>query len=151
MCKTAFNIGVERAAKYARHNGARLRVYVEKSNREVDARMDGYYKSLMRDGLPFDEAGSARYQPLTADQFKSTLVEFQVKPKITKLMQIADLALWPVCQGGYNRAHRAYRDLYENGKILDSLCTKDSPIFGVKYSCFELQAPKNESPLREGA
>lgn len=146
MCKTAFNIGVDRAAKYARMNGARLRVYVEHSNKDVNAKIKGYYEGLMREGLPFNQGSSAKYGPLTAEEFKSTLVEFQTKPKDTKLMQIADLALWPVCQGGYNPGHRAYREMQENGKLLDSLCGEGGPLYGVKYSCFEAADPEKQKP-----
>lgn len=146
MCKTAFTIGVERAAKFAKQNAARLRVFVEHSNKDVHSKMKGYYEGLKQEGLPFNQGSSAKYTPLTAPDFEQTLLEFQIKPKITKLMQIADLALWPVCQGGYDPSHRAYRDMKENGKLLDSQCGESSEIHGVKYSCFEKRNPEKQKP-----
>jgi hypothetical protein len=41
LCKTAFSVLVERAAKYARANGCKLKVFVERSDRIVDGWMKG--------------------------------------------------------------------------------------------------------------
>jgi len=137
LCKTAFSIAVERAAKFCRHNGARLRIYVERSDPKTDALMESYYHQLRSDGLPFSAATSAMYHPLSPVEFRQTLFEFRTKNKTSALMQIADLALWPVCQGGYNASHRSYVALREHGKLLDAQCTPDNGLLGIKYSCFQ--------------
>lgn len=137
MCKTAFAISVERAAKFARHHNARLRVYVERSSPDREQLLRSYYEALKVDGLPFDERDSAKYHPLSASELRQTLFEFQLKPKQSALMQIADLALWPVCQGGYDATHRPYQVLCKAEKLLESVCPEGSGLFGTKYSCFD--------------
>lgn len=148
MCKTAFTISVERAAKYARHHNARLRVHVERSNKDVERKLRGYYDELRTNGLPFDKESSAKYTPLSADQLKETLFEFQLKPKATRLMQIADLALWPMCQGGYDPGHRSYQVLKKSGKLLDAVCNTTDDLHGIKYSCFESSGLEKQKPPR---
>lgn len=145
MCRTAFTIGVERAAKFARYNGARLRVYVERSDKRRETVLRGYYQDMASNGLPFSD-NSAKYAPMSASELQETLVEFQFKPKQSALMQIADLALWPVCQGGYDRDHRPYRVLRKQGKLLDAVCHAENGLHGVKYSCFDGVESKKQKP-----
>lgn len=137
LCRTAFNIAVERAAKVAIHNGARLRVYAERSDKPTEAQLKSYFDDMRRVGLPFDATNSEKYRPLSADQLHSTLFEFRIKTKESLLMQFADLVLWPVCHGGYDRSHRAYAELSKAGKLVDALCTADNGLQGTKYSCFD--------------
>lgn len=136
LCKTAFNIAVERAAKYALHQDARMRVYVERSDKEAEARLKGYFNDLRSTGLPFNSATSAKYQPLTEAHLKYALLEFQVKTKSSQLMQLADLLLWPTCQGGYRPDDQNYCTLRKHNKLLDAHCTDENGLLGIKYSCF---------------
>jgi hypothetical protein len=55
LCKTAFTIAVERAAKYARGQNARLRVVPERCNRKEDAVLKEYYENLKTEGYPLLE------------------------------------------------------------------------------------------------
>lgn len=144
LCRTAFKIAVERAAKFARSEGARLRVYVEQSDKENERRLKQYFDSLRSDGLPFKEETSAKYGPLTAKDLKSTLLEFKVKTKGSIPMQIADLALWPVCKGKYQPDNVALIALTNAGKLLDARCTTDNGLLGIKYSCFD--PPETQKP-----
>jgi len=137
LCRTAFNIAVERAAKLAIHKHVRLRVYAERSDKVTENQFKGYFDEMRQLGLPFDARSSGRYRPLSVDQLRSTLFEFRIKTKHSALMQFADLVLWPVCQGGYDRNHRAYAELSNAGKLIDVLCTEDNGVLGVKYSCFD--------------
>jgi hypothetical protein len=137
LCRTAFNIAVERAAKVAIHRGSRLRVYVEQSDKNAEGRLKGYFDGMRADGLPFNASTSGKYQPLTKEQLHHTLLEFRVKTKESALMQFADLVLWPICKGGYDRSHRAYRALLDAGKLVDVQCTEENGLLGVKYSCFD--------------
>lgn len=138
LCKTAFSIAVERSAKFAQVNGARLRVYVEQSGKKIDGRLRHYFDQLREVGAPFDATTSAKYRPLDGESLRRTLFEFQVKPKASRLMQVADLALWPVCMGGYDSDNRSYTILKQSGKLIDTYCTADGAAFGIKYSCFDL-------------
>ncbi|MEM9492664.1 MAG: DUF3800 domain-containing protein, partial [Myxococcota bacterium] len=108
LCKTAFNILVERCAKYARSEGCRLRILFEASDKKTDRRLKQYYKGLLADGLPFDKARSSRYEPLNVDNLRSVLYGFKTKEKQSPLMQLADLCLWPICIGGYEPACKPY-------------------------------------------
>jgi len=137
LCRTAFKIAVERAAKFALAEGARLRVYVERSDKLTEGRLRGYYDSLRRDGLPFNPDTSAKYAPLQADGLAGTLLEFRIKTKDSLVMQLADLALWPVCKGKYRPDNAALIALTEAGKLLDARCTAANGLFGIKYSCFD--------------
>lgn len=137
LCRTAFKIAVERAAKFARSEGARLRVYVEQSDKPNEARLKGYFDSLRQEGLPFKRDTSEKYGPLDAAQLRETLLEFGVRTKNSVTMQVADLALWPVCHGKYHPDNIALVALANNGKLLDAKCTNDNGVLGIKYSCFD--------------
>ncbi|WP_244103120.1 DUF3800 domain-containing protein [Burkholderia gladioli] len=137
LCRTAFTIAVERAAKVAIHDGVRLRVFVERSDKPTEQQFKTYFDELRASGLPFDASASGKYRPLTQDQLHRSLFEFRVKTKDSLLMQMADLLLWPACCGGYNREHRAYTHLLDAGKLLDARCTDENGLLGIKYSCFE--------------
>lgn len=139
LCKTAFAIVVERAAKYAAEQGYKLRVFVERSDKKVDAWMKGYYTHLRTEGMPFSANGMEKYAPLTADQLQNVLYEFRTKNKSSPIMQIADLYLWPMAIGGYDKNNRTYKRLKQDAKIIDCFLTEEQlPHLGVKYSCFEL-------------
>ncbi|MFZ1180541.1 MAG: DUF3800 domain-containing protein [Herbaspirillum sp.] len=137
LCRTAFNIAVERAAKVAIHDQMRLRVYVERSDKTTETQFKDYFDELRNQGLPFDVDTSEKYRPLAARQLHVSLFEFRVKTKESLLMQLADLVLWPVCQGGYDKNHRAYQELVKAGKLLDVRCTEENGLLGIKYSCFD--------------
>ncbi|MBQ0944111.1 DUF3800 domain-containing protein [Ideonella sp. 4Y16] len=137
LCKTAFTIAVERAAKFARAHDARLRVYVERTDRRTERRLKTYFDELRANGLPFNADRSAKYGPLEAGDLQKTLLEFGVKTKQSRLMQVADLVLWPMCMGGYDAGNRALASLRESGRLIDVHCTKENGLLGVKYSCFD--------------
>jgi hypothetical protein len=136
LCKTAFLIGVERAAKLARHRGLRLRVFVERSDEATENTLRTYYNEMRAEGMPFDEIASASYVPLTAQELQETLYEFRVKTKTSLVMQVADLALWPVCKGGYEPDNMPLKHLKDHGRLADTLCPSGSGLLGIKYSCF---------------
>lgn len=136
LCKSAFNIAVERSAKWAMLQNGKLRVFVERSDKKTEHLLKSYYEEMRAKGLPFDVQTSAKYRPLAANSLKDTLYEFRVKTKESHLMQLADLALWPACHGGYNPEHRAFKELMQKGKLLDCHCTKENGLQGIKYFCF---------------
>lgn len=136
LCKTAFNIAVERAAKFALYQEARMRVLVERSDKKTESQMKNYFDEMRSKGLPFNQSNSAKYKPLSNAQLKNALLEFGVRTKSSQLMQLADLVLWPACRGGYDATDRNYRTLKDNHKLLDMYCTEENGLQGIKYSCF---------------
>jgi hypothetical protein len=141
LCKTAFSIVVERAAKYAAKQKLKLRVMVERSSKKDDAKLESYYKSLKEKAAPFDPGTSAKYAPMDPVDFEYVLYEFKTKNKSSPMMQVADMYLWPMCMGGYDRTNHPYRTLIKHSKLLDMYCD-DPAVEGVKYSCFDLVKPK---------
>ena len=143
LCRTAFSVVVERAAKYASDHGYKLRVFVERSDRVVDEWVEGYYKHLKVNGMPFSPANMEKYNPLNKDQLNATLYEFRTKSKSSPLMQLADLYLWPMSIGGYHRSNYTYARLMADGKLIDCHIDVDLvPVLGIKYSCFDLVTPR---------
>ena len=139
LCKTAFSVAVERAAKHARGEGLKLRVFVERGDRKTDRNIAGYYEALRTEGMPFNPETSGKYAPLSADELRETLYECRTKAKSSPLVQLADLYLWPICIGGYDPANRTYRRLRDDGKLIDCLLQAEAvPTQGIKYSCWEL-------------
>jgi len=148
LCKTAFGVVVERAAKYARRHNCPLRVYVERSDRGTDNRMRRYYEELRTNGQPFDPRSSGRYLPLGPQELRETLYEFRTKEKSSRLIQLADLCLWPMCIGGYDSSNRSYLAMKNAGTLIDCrLPLEAAHREGIKYSCWELQEKKLQSPV----
>ena len=80
-----------------------------------------------------------RYGPLSADELRETLYEFKLKEKRSPLIQIADLYLWPLCQGGYDATYDPYSKLISHGRVADCVCAPEEiESKGVKYFCFDL-------------
>jgi hypothetical protein len=151
LCRTAFTILVERAAKYARYRGARLRVFVERTNVPTENQLKRYFTELRETGLPFDADRSSKYAPLSADHLRETLLEFDTRTKKSRLMQIADLVLWPVCIAGYHPDNRNYVQLVRGGKLLDCICNAENGLMGIKYSCFDAASVgQGAEPANEG-
>jgi len=73
LCRTAFCVSVERAAKYADSIGRRLRVLPEECNPKEDKKLAEYYRTLKSEGSPFDPDASAGYRPLHAGDYSRIL------------------------------------------------------------------------------
>jgi hypothetical protein len=143
LCKTAFAVVVERAAKYAMEKGCKLKVFVERGDKTTDGVIKNYYKCLRQDGMPFNTTGMEKYAPLKKEELHSVLYDFNTKNKSSPIMQIADLYLWPMSIGGYHRSNKSYERLLNDGKLIDSqLNAEQLPHLGIKYSCWELVAVK---------
>jgi hypothetical protein len=150
LCKSAFTISVERAAKYARSLDRRLRVLPERCNKKEDRVLKGYYNDLKVSGQPFDSTRSEKYRPLAPEEFTQTLLEFAPKMKSSPMAQLADLFLWPICMGGYNPNNRPYARLMGDGKLIEcNVAEEDWPMLATKYYCFDAQnepAPQTKNP-----
>jgi hypothetical protein len=139
LCQTAFSVVVERAAKYARDSGRKLRVMPERSSRDDERRIRAYFGCLREKGAPFDSQSSSQYAPLRADEFCDTLYELRFKAKSSPMAQVADLYLWPLAIAGYDEGNRAYGLLKNAGRLIESrLPEPQLATRGTKYSCFEL-------------
>jgi Protein of unknown function (DUF3800) len=139
MCKTAYSILIERSAKYAQRNGRKLRIFFEQTGLKEDRDIIAYTKSLKSTGMPFDQGNSAPYTGLSAADFNNLVLgDPKRRTKETRLIQIADLMLYPMVKGKYDPAYRAYRQMLEAGKIIDGILNPDEvKNLGVKYSCFD--------------
>ena len=141
LCRSAFDIVVERAAKFAAMKGRRLRVFYEKADPVTDTRVEEYFRNLREAGLGFDAGRSAKYNPLSQTDLSLTLLSVEGKPKSSILMQIADSYVYALARGGYERKFALYRRLLEGRKIVTShVPAADAPVMGVKYYCFDHKA-----------
>lgn len=139
LCKTAFAVLCERAAKFAQRDGRKLRVFPEESDKTADGYLRSYYKELRISGMPFQTESSAKYAPLGKEQLADALYELAFKRKSSPMVQIADLYLYPMARGGYQQDYRPYAELREQKKLIDDLLPgEELPHLGIKYSCFDL-------------
>jgi hypothetical protein len=138
LCRTAFSVIGERAAKIARLQKRVLRVFPEDGDKTANAHARNYYNDLRENGLPFAQETSVKYAPLTKEQLAETLYSFKFKKKSSPMMQLADLYLYPICRARYEQSHRPYEFLRSRKKLIDdSIAAADVPALGIKYSCFE--------------
>ena len=139
LCKTAFAILVERAAKFAARNESALEIYYEGAGKTEDRAIEEYAKALRSEGMPFDQGNSAGYQNLTASDFKRILNgEPNRVTKKVPMIQIADLILYPLAKSGYDRGYEPYKKLMAASRVIDAILAEgDAATLGVKYSCFD--------------
>lgn len=138
LCRSAFDIVVERAAKYAAMNDRRLRVHYEGVNQDTDAKIEGYFKNLKEAGMGFSTETSAKYAPMQSDGFGKTLIDIERKDKRSKMMQIADSYLYALAKGRYDRKFDVYRRLLETGRLITTQVPGEhAATLGIKYYCFD--------------
>ncbi len=139
MCKTTYSILIERAAKYAHNQNRKLRIFFERAGKSEDGNLIAYTRSLKKEGMPFESYSSASYASLTAQALKDIIRgEPRGRTKEMALIQIADLLLYPMAKGGYDKTYRSYKELLEAHKLIDThVSERDMPLLGIKYSCFE--------------
>lgn len=148
MCKTAFSILIERAAKFADEQDRFLEVVFEGAGKKEDHDLKRYLRELKQSGSPFDQTTSHSYQPLTAHDFRRIVLgDAHQKTKLVPMLQIADLMLYPIAKGGYDHTYPPYQKLQQGGKLIDScFVEEDRPLRGIKYSCFEITPEKPKGP-----
>lgn len=137
LCKTAFTVICERAAKYAAQNGRRVRLFVEETDRKSDNLIKEYFKKLKVDGMPFSPQSSEKYSPLSAEELNFRLLDLKFKRKSSPPMQMADLYLYPICRSGYDETYRPFDLMKKSRKVIDChLDEAERPTLGIKFSCF---------------
>lgn len=139
MCKTAYCILIERAAKYARSQNRKLRVFFERAGKAEDRDLIAYARALKVVGMPFDGSNAGGYASLTPTEFKEIVRgEPRGRTKDTPMIQIADLFLYPMAKGGYDPSYRPYKALMDHKRLIDALLNEEErPSLGIKYSCFD--------------
>ncbi|OEE69236.1 DUF3800 domain-containing protein [Enterovibrio norvegicus] len=143
LCRSAYQILIERAVKFVRSVGGRkLIVYVEKTGPKEDRKIQNYHDNLLTQGMEFDVGRSSTYSPIGGDEISAIVskkVKFQTKD--SRLMQIADLVLYPLIKAGYNPEYPPYKLLMQNKKVVDCV-VEDISSMGVKYYCFPPERQK---------
>ncbi|MCD1265538.1 DUF3800 domain-containing protein [Shinella sumterensis] len=143
LCRSAFDITVERAVKIAKLEGRKLHIVFEQDP-GINDTIAGYFKNLKSNGLGFDAGNSSKYAPLTVEDFNDTLGRIQHKPKFTPLLQIADSYIYAMARKAYDGKFWLYRSLRDAKRIADfALDAEHLPHMGVKYYCFD---PKTKKP-----
>lgn len=137
LCKTAFNIAIERSLKYSISKNCRMRVYFERSNKQDDRRIKSYYSDLKISGMPFSSETSSTYAPLKQNDFSNYLYDIKDKAKSSPMIQLADLYLWPISKCTIDQEYLPYLKLIERKRLIESYIPRaDWPILGSKYSCY---------------
>jgi hypothetical protein len=137
LCRSAFDITVERAVKIALLEGRKLHVVFEQ-DAAVNEIVTGYFDNLKQNGLAFDAGNSQKYKPLEKEAFAETLGRIQHKPKEHPLLQLADSYIYAMSRKAYDRVFWIYRSLRDNRRIADfALPQEHLPHLGVKYYCFD--------------
>lgn len=139
LCRSAFDITVERAVKYAETLGRKLNIVFE-SDISLNETVKGYFKNLKANGLEFDQTNSAKYTPLAQERLAATLGTIEYKKKEHTLLQIADSYIYAIARQKYERLFHIHRRLRDDGKIIDFALGGDPQAIksmGVKYYCFD--------------
>ena len=137
LCRSAFDITVERAVKIARLEGRKLHIVFEQ-DAAINLSITNYFKNLKENGLGFDAGNSAKYTPLTQAIFAETLGRIQHKPKAHPLLQLADSYIYAMSRHAYDKKFALYRHLRDAKRIADfALENEHLPHMGVKYYCFD--------------
>jgi hypothetical protein len=149
LCRSAFDIVVERSAKLAKQHGRRLKIFYEMADPVTDDRIENYFYNMKANGLGFNAKTSAKYLPLTADEFQHLLLDIEGKDKNNRMMQIADSYVYAIARGSYQRKFAIYKRLAESGRLITSQVASElAPILGVKTYCFELVMASRNSKGR---
>ena len=137
LCRSAFDITIERATKIAIHKERRLHVVFE-SDPGVNSIVTDYFKNLKNNGLEFDQNNSKKYKPLDSEVFKNTLGRIEHKPKGHPLLQVADTYIYAMSRYKYDKRFWLYRSLRDRKKIAEfALPQHCLPEMSVKYYCFD--------------
>lgn len=139
LCKSAFSISVERAAKYSLKQNRKLRVYPEKCNVREDKMIQDYYNDIKENGMPFNKKTSEKYKPLAATPLSEVLYELKFKEKSSPMVQVADLYLWVISKKPWaSESFRPFKSITEANRIIDAVLDPDEKeVMGIKYYRFD--------------
>ncbi len=139
LCRSAFNIVVERAAKFVSMKGGRLRVKYEGADRDTDQALKGYFALLKnKNGLGFRAETSAKYSPMEPAVLAATLIDLERKSKSNKLLQIADTFIYAMARGRYEPGFDIYKHVLDAGRLATTQVPNERiGDMGIKYFCFD--------------
>ncbi|WP_242912511.1 DUF3800 domain-containing protein [Brevundimonas pishanensis] len=139
LCRTAFNILIERSAKIAHAEGRRLRVRYEGSDKKSDGALKEYWRALKSaQGLGFNAQNAAKYDPFPPDALAATLIDLERKDKRSVLVQFADTCALAISKGRYQPDFSTYVALQSGGRLADIYVGEErAGSEGIKYSCFD--------------
>lgn len=139
LCKTAYAILIERAAKFVLSHEGELEIYFEAAGKKEDTDLKDYTKQLKSDGMPFDKNSSSNYASLKSSDFSRLILgDARERTKKWPPIQIADLVLYALAKAGYDPAYAPYAALMGASRLIDSLVPEgERQHLGTKYSCFE--------------
>jgi hypothetical protein len=144
LCRSAFDILVERSIKIAQLEGRRLGIVFEGSV-GVNDTIKSYFANLKMKGLEFNVEKSAKYSPLTKDDVCRTLTTIEYKDKSSKLLQIADSYVYAIARSGYDKHFHVYRRLRDAGRLVNTgLDNHQINSMGIKYYCFDFKHTTNK-------
>ncbi len=145
MCKTAYSTLIERVAKFVISNDGTFEIHFERVGPKEDKSIIEYTKDLKNIGMPFDKRNMEKYESLTKEEFKSTLLgEPHRKTKNDIFIQVADLYLYPMIKGKFDELFRPWTVLLLNKKVINALLDESKKAkLGIKYSCFDTSESKN--------
>jgi hypothetical protein len=137
LCRSAFDILIDRSGKYAKFQNRRLRVFYERADPSTDERVEDYFRNIKTAGLAFDPTTSAKYAPLTQPEFASVLLSIEGKDKNNRMVQIADSYIYSIARGSYDPKFDIYKRISDGGKLITSQVPGDqAAILGIKKYCF---------------
>lgn len=138
LCRSAFDITVERAVKFAIYKERKLRIVFE-SDGPFNPIVKGYFKNLKENGLEFNKENSGKYNPLKAEDFAKTLTTIETKDKTSKMLQFADTYVYSIARHKYDAQFFLGRNLRDRGRTMGSALGGNAQLIkemGVKYYCF---------------
>jgi hypothetical protein len=144
LCRSAFDISVERATKIARKDGRKLNVIFEQ-DAGINQIIVGYFESLKQNGLGLDEERSDKYGPLAQTELAAILSGIEYKPKSNSMLQLAYSYLYAMARHPYDKKFDVYCRLRDARKTANT-CLENDDIasMGIKHYCFEQRIGKNK-------
>ncbi|HEV8666374.1 MAG TPA: DUF3800 domain-containing protein [Candidatus Paceibacterota bacterium] len=141
MCKTAFSILIERVSKFVGEQGFRFKIIFENCGRKEEDAIIEYFRSLRKDGVPFNPESSSKYGNAGPELFQQIPYgDPECQTKKSPFLQLADLYLYPMVKGGYDKDYYPYKKLMERGKLVDAIIDPSRiETHGIKYSCFSFR------------
>ena len=138
LCKSVYSILIERAAKIALRDGRKLAVYIEQTGKREDADICRYHTEMIEKGINFNPVTSSKYNPLNSQDFSLSLLKNpNFFNKSLRMGQVADLLLYPLVKGRYDKSYLPYINLHNSCKIIDNTLKETEEHLGVQYYCFD--------------
>src|SRR5258707_3235413 len=139
LCKTAYRIVAERAAKIADDRNRDLLIYVEGTGKRENRMIREHHSGLRAHDSYFDPQTSSKHVPMaTADLERVLFREPKFFDKSNPAGQLSDLTVYAVVKGRYDPEYPPYKELKAAGRLVDAIFDKTEQEYrGIKNSCFD--------------